>query len=69
MGIMLDKLREYLQSATQEQLDAKFEELSEFLTTEPLVGEYLETLPQREYQNHEYQPIEYPEFTLDISFI
>ncbi len=69
MGIMLDKLREYLHSATQEQLDAKFEELSEFLAAETLVGEYLETLPQREYQNYEYQPIEYPEFTLDISFI
>ena len=69
MGIMLEKLREYLQSATQEQLDAKFEELSEFLTMGPLVGEFLETHPQREYQNYKYQLNEYPEYTLDISFI
>ena len=37
---MLEKLKEYLSTASQEDLDAKYNELSEFLSNEPVTTIY-----------------------------
>lgn len=68
MGTMLNRLREYLNSATPELLEATHKELSEFLSTGPLVTEYLEALPQMGYNTIDYT-LANPEYnTLDFSF-
>ena len=69
MGVMLDKLNAFLQAATQEQLDAKYKELSKFLSVGPLVVDYLETLPPIELELTENTIEANPEYTLDFSFI
>lgn len=68
MDKMINGLREYLRTATREQLDANLEDLSKFLSTGPLVIEYLEALPRIEFQTIEYKPVVNPEFSLDFSF-
>lgn len=69
MGAMLDKLNAFLQSATQEQLDAKYEELSQFLSMGPLVVDYLETLPLIEFDSVDNNLEANPEYSLDFSFV
>ena len=50
-GTMLEKLREYLRTSSQEDLDAKYNELSEFLSTEHVTTVYDEANYQQGYHD------------------
>ena len=69
MGAMLEKLREYLRTASREELDAKYNELSEFLSIGPVAAMYLDTLPQTKFESSKYNSTVDPEFSLDFLFL
>lgn len=69
MGVMLEKLREFLRTASQEELDAKFNELSEFLSIGPAATVYLDTLPSTKFESSEYNSTVNPEYSLDFLFL
>ena len=50
-GTMLEKLREYLSTSSQEDLNAKYNELSEFLSTEHVTTAYDEANYQQGYHD------------------
>lgn len=63
---MLDKLRMYLRTASREELDAKYNELSEFLSIGPVASVYLDTLSPTKFESSEYNSIDNPEYSLDF---
>ena len=69
MGATLEKLREYLRTASREELDAKYDELSEFLSIGPVAAVYLDTLPPTKFVSSEYNSTVDPEFSLDFLFL
>ena len=64
-GTMLEKLREYLSTSSQEDLNAKYNELSEFLSTEHVTTAYDEANYQQGYHDAVEKACEY----LDIYFM
>lgn len=66
MGTTLEKLREYLRAASREDLDAKYNELSEFLSIGPVATVYLDTLPPSKFESSEYNSTVDPEYSLDF---
>lgn len=69
MGTTLEKLREYLRTASREDLDAKYNELSEFLSIGPVATVYLDTLPPAKFESSEYNSTVDPEYSLDFLFL
>lgn len=66
---MLNRLREYLRTATRDELDAKYKELYGFLSIGPIVTEYLDTLYPTTFEPSNYNSTVDPEFSLDFFFI
>lgn len=66
MGATLNKLRAYLRTASKEDLDAKYNELSEFLSIGPVVTAYLDTLSPTKFESSEYNSTVDPEYSLDF---